>query len=253
MKRSAPDDSSVEEVKPKKKVIVVKKVAVKVVPQATTTVKAAVKTEEVTKAARGIVKGHFGTSDASIGGKNNVGTVYPGEEGQNGFTLTKPQPTRDPVTKCYHFADYPTFTPNISPEEIIRQGSFGGGYWRVITSAKGKVCRNDWSDLPAEWYEGLDKARLMTNMTYNAKVNKWACKVGQSYDAWEESGWLELEHDSRGWFHWYTRFWMGRRCADDTRQLGRYKGIAAAASGRWRRMLYGKYLTAGVEMVDPKI
>ena len=136
--------------------------------------------------------------------------------------------------------------------EIIRQGSFGGGYWRVITSAQGKVCRNDWSDLPPAWYAGIDKATLMTNMSYNLKTNKWKCKVGQTYDEWEKAGWF-TEHDNRGWFHWYTRFWMGRRCADDDRQLGRWSRIATPASGRWRRIYYGKYLKAESQSISPTV
>lgn len=32
------------------------------------------------------------------------------------------------------FPDYPTFRPNLSPEEILRAGSFGGTYFRPIKS-----------------------------------------------------------------------------------------------------------------------
>ena len=33
------------------------------------------------------------------------------------------------------FKDYPDFRPNLSPEEIFRAGSFGGTYWRPISSS----------------------------------------------------------------------------------------------------------------------
>ena len=92
----------------------------------------------------------------------------------------------------------------------------------------------------------------MTNMSYNLKTNKWKCKVGQTYDEWEKAGWF-TEHDNRGWFHWYTRFWMGRRCADDDRQLGRWSRIATPASGRWRRIYYGKYLKAEAQSISPTV
>ena len=32
------------------------------------------------------------------------------------------------------FKDYPDFTPNLSPRDIFRLGSFGGTYWRPIYS-----------------------------------------------------------------------------------------------------------------------
>lgn len=31
-----------------------------------------------------------------------------------------------------HFEDAPGFTPNLTPREIIRQGAFGGSYFRPI-------------------------------------------------------------------------------------------------------------------------
>ena len=33
------------------------------------------------------------------------------------------------------FKDFPDFCPNLSPEEIFRAGSFGGTYWRPISSS----------------------------------------------------------------------------------------------------------------------
>lgn len=56
---------------------------------------------------------------------------------------------------------------------------------------------------------------------------------------------------TRSWCQWYGRFWMGRRCADDSRQLDRWKKISTAASGRWRRMFYGKYVAKGIETISP--
>ena len=33
-----------------------------------------------------------------------------------------------------YFEDYPEFRPDLSPKEIFELGSFGGTYWRPITS-----------------------------------------------------------------------------------------------------------------------
>ena len=34
----------------------------------------------------------------------------------------------------YHFSDFPEFTPNLSPRDMFKMGSFGGTYWRPIKS-----------------------------------------------------------------------------------------------------------------------
>jgi hypothetical protein len=41
----------------------------------------------------------------------------------------KPPPTRGPGG-VIRFKDMPNFTPNLTPAEVLRLGSFGGGYFR---------------------------------------------------------------------------------------------------------------------------
>ncbi|GAA5910055.1 hypothetical protein JCM5296_007008 [Sporobolomyces johnsonii] len=183
----------------------------------------------------------------------HVGERFSPGEGQLDYVLTAPEPTRDPLTNEFTFADFPRFKPNLSPEEVIRQGSFDGGYFRPVKSKKtGREHHEDWSDLPKEWYAGLDTSMYLTRPEGAAdSVNKWQPRMGQGYEAWEANGWIVAEHDTRGWFQWYCRFFRGRRCDDDERQVGRWDRVAGEASGRWRRILLEKYRKAGVHFVEP--
>jgi hypothetical protein len=101
------------------------------------------------------------------------------------------------------FSDHSEFKPNLSPEEVLRAGSFGGTYFRPITSAvtniKYKSSDVLASSVAPEWIEGLDKATQLTSVNYNIKVNKWGAKCGGSLGMWESSGWMS-NIDPYGWF-----------------------------------------------------
>jgi hypothetical protein len=157
-------------------------------------------------------------------------------------------PTRD-EDRVLHFDDYPDFTPNKSPEEMLKEGCFGGSYFRPLRTRKlGIVVEDDWKELPKECIEGLDIERFLTSPTYNPDVNKYKVSCGQSIEEWEAAGWISHEHDVRGWFQWYTRFYRGRRCDDDERQISRWRKCVGE-TGRWRRMLLKKYMQLGVREV----
>lgn len=149
----------------------------------------------------------------------------------------------------FHFEEYPLFTPNKSPEEMIREGCFGGSYWRPLKSRRlGIVIQDDWKELPAEWIDGLDTERFLINPEYNPDVNKYKVACGQSIEEWEASGWIMHEYDVRGWFQWYCRFFQGRRCPDDERQVSRWRKCVGP-TGRWKRMLLKAYMKMGVRDV----
>ena len=68
-------------------------------------------------------------------------------------------------------------------------------------------------------------------------------KAGQSLTDWERSGWIR-PLDPRGWFQWYTRFYLGRRTPDDDRQISRWSGVCGA-NGRFKKALVKKVREAG--------
>lgn len=146
------------------------------------------------------------------------------------------------------------FTPNLTPEEILRMGSFGGTYFRPIYSS---VVKKNLKDQHLEyekhgWFKNLDVKEYVTRSwdDYNIKVNKYGVKAGSTLEAWESSGWI-TEYDPYGWFQWYCRFYCGRRCADDERQINRWIKYASEKGGRWRRRLIGLCNKKdGVDSVD---
>ena len=168
--------------------------------------------------------------------------------GWTDWTPCAPPPTRD-VYGTFHFDSHPTFLPNKSPEEVIREGCFGGSYFRRLKSGKlGIVVEDDYKELPETWTHGLDIAKYLTSPTYDPEVNKFKVACGQSIEAWEAAGWINHDHDVRGWFQWYLRYFLGRRCDDDERQVSRWRKCVGE-SGRWRRTLLKKYIALGVREV----
>ena len=159
-----------------------------------------------------------------------------------------PPPTRDEES-VLHFVDQSTFLPNKSPEEMLREGCFGGSYFRPLYSRQlDTVVEDDYKELPRSWYEGLDVTTFLTSPQYDPEVSKYKVKCGQSIEEWEAAGWISHAHDIRGWFQWYCRFFMGRRCDDDERQISRWRKCVGE-TGRWRRTLLKKYISMGVHEV----
>lgn len=146
------------------------------------------------------------------------------------------------------------FHPNRTPEDVMRAGSFGGTYFRSIVSAVTNV-RYSGQDVlkdtcPKEWISGIPLSNL-TSMTYRPAVNKYGVKCGGSLGMWESSGWI-VDSDPYGWFQWYCRFYQGRRCSDDARQISRWCK-SAGPKGRFRSQLCNKILAANTRCDDRTI
>ena len=112
---------------------------------------------------------------------------------------------REPVGENFH----PEFTPELTPKELLEMGVFGGKYMTDCTN-----------EFPASWFK---HAKLSPNRR-NAKLNYFGVNASQPLSVWRRNGWIYHE-DPRGWFQWYCRYFMGRRCPDDERQIKRWRAV----------------------------
>ena len=126
------------------------------------------------------------------------------------------------------------FSPSKIPIEVIREGAFGGTYFRDIYSGiSGKWYKNSWKEF------GQLKnivAKFYASHFYDVNVNKYAVKCGTSLRFWENKGWIN-EIDPYDWFQWYFRYWLSKRSKDDKRQINRWKKIVSRFRGKLVKMI----------------
>lgn len=141
------------------------------------------------------------------------------------------------IRGIYVFTDYPDFTPNLSPRDIFKLGSFGGTYWRPIhSSIVNKNLKNKHLNYPKSWWEGIPESHLIRPWdNYDVSINKYKKKVGTTLEFWENKKWITKYHPY-GWVQWYCDFFMGKRTPDDKRQISRWSGVAGQ-NGRFRKWL----------------
>lgn len=101
------------------------------------------------------------------------------------------------------------FTPELTPAEMLAAGVFGGKY---MTD-----CREEF---PPSWFEHA----VLSPEKKDPEKNFFGVDASQPLSYWRKKGWIYHE-DPRGWFQWYCRYYMGRRCPDDQRQISRWKGM----------------------------
>ena len=160
---------------------------------------------------------------------------------------------RDAKTGKLVFKDHPEFTPNLTPRQVIQAGSWGGVYFHPRggkPGIRGRDVAVTHSEFPKEWFAGL-KPEAYRARRYDHTRNKYRVKAGQDQAFWEEHGWI-IDQDPRGWFQWYCRFYLGRRTADDARQISRWCGVAGA-KGRWKTALCKKCVYANKRWDDQSV
>nr|ODN85514.1 hypothetical protein L203_04763 [Cryptococcus depauperatus CBS 7841] len=157
-----------------------------------------------------------------------------------------PRPTRRQDSRLQFEGRWAgVFTPNLTPEEMFRSGAFGGCFFRNTYSRVAKtelLATKDVEELPFT-LDASATPRLLTSSEPDASVNRFLVTAGQSLEEWEKAGWI-WQGDPRGWAQWYVRFWGGRRCKDDERQVKRWLKVAGP-TGRFKRALLKKIHQSG--------
>ncbi|CAD7975232.1 unnamed protein product [Amoebophrya sp. A25] len=229
--------------------------------------------QSVTKDGKGVTRGF---ADAlRTGSENFPNPASPPPKAQTSTTSSarKPLPTRNASNELI-FADYPDFKPNLTPGEVVLLGSFGGTYFRDIHSGvtktvlKGKEVAGEFPLAQWGWKTGtaiklppgvgtapgkhkfttFDAESMLHSETYRTGMNKFGVKCGASLYLWEGHGWIN-EADPYGWFHWYCRFYLGRRCSDDKRQVQRWLN-SAGPKGRFKNQLLNMCAKQGKAKTD---
>ena len=125
---------------------------------------------------------------------------------QHGYVYDRAEPVGR------HFA--PEFRPQLTPKQMLQLGVFGGKY---LTD-----CRREF---PVSWFV---RAKL-SPARRDARLNYFGVNASQSLAVWRRNGWIR-QQDPRGWFQWYCRYYMGRRTADDARQIRRWRAMVRHAA-----------------------
>ncbi|MEI7890998.1 MAG: hypothetical protein WCI36_03425 [bacterium] len=103
----------------------------------------------------------------------------------------------------------PLFAPELTPRQMLELGVFGGKY---MTD-----CQNEF---PHDWFSFAK----LSSKKRDKNLNFFGVNASQSLKEWRRNGWIEV-NDPRGWFQWYCRYYMGRRCGDDMRQIKRWRAF----------------------------
>jgi hypothetical protein len=136
--------------------------------------------------------------------------------------------------KTLIFPDYDNFRPNLTPDEMFKMGSFGGTYFRPITSG---ITKKKYRNVHKKYIflSNISEQKL-TSENYDKSINKYNVKVGTTLEQWEEKGWI-TKTDPYGWVQWYCEFYNGRRIQkEDEIQISRWLGVTGE-KGRFLKWL----------------
>lgn len=106
------------------------------------------------------------------------------------------------------------FNPDLTPKQMLLLGVFGGRYMRD--------CINEF---PKDWFLNA-KFHPQNTPGHSKSLNFFKVDASQPLQIWLKKGWINTEHDPRGWFQWYCRYYMGRRLpTEDVKQIKRWKAM----------------------------
>lgn len=129
-------------------------------------------------------------------------TIVVNDRMQSGYTYT----LSASAGKNFH----PDFRPELTPKEMLELGVFGGKY---MTDCQ--------DEFPAAWF----RHAVLNPDGADANSNYYGVSASQPLSVWKKKGWI-WEADPRGWFQWYCRYYLGRRCEDDERQIKRWRAMS---------------------------
>ena len=133
------------------------------------------------------------------------------------------------------------FTPDLTPQQMLERGVFSGKYANDMIL-----------EFPREWFEhALATGKLCPGVA-DPSLNEFGVAARLTRGEWQEYGWLpgrtytkghkqtarnailsdpQKNHDLRGFFEWYMRYYLGRREPEiDAIQIARYNAIWRHAS-----------------------
>ena len=105
------------------------------------------------------------------------------------------------------------FKPDLTPQEMLEAGVFCGKYFDEIPG-----------EFPEKWFRNAKLAEGERD----CGLNYFMVDASQPLKVWQDKGWIN-DSDPKGWFQWYCRYYLGRRCEDDYRQIKRWKSFSRHA------------------------
>ena len=94
------------------------------------------------------------------------------------------------------------FSTNKTLIEVIREGAFGGIYFRSFCSGvNGKWYKKSWKEF--DQLKNIDQ-KYYCSSYYDVSFNIYGVKCETSLRFWGNKGWIN-EIDPYGWFQWYFR------------------------------------------------